>query len=81
MSKLINSSDARLHSLNIQRMLAELHDHLQYDIALVDDVRFNVLAETVRENVKGMIKTFNDFDAGSGKVWGTGKGVETEHRK
>ncbi len=78
MAKLINSSDPKLHSLNIQSMLTEIHDHLQYDVTLVNDPRFEVLLETSREMVKAIRKTFEDYDRGVGKAWG---GVSTESRK
>jgi hypothetical protein len=72
MSKLISSADPRLHSQNIQRMLAEVTVHLQYDIMLVDSPRFEALLETTREVLKGLRKAYEDFDLGQGKAWGGG---------
>jgi hypothetical protein len=70
MSKLMNSTDPRLHSQNIQRMLTEITDHLQYDVMLVDAPRFEALLETSREVLKGLRKAFEDFDEGTEKAWG-----------
>lgn len=75
MSKLINSANPHLHSLNIQSKLTELTDHLEYDIALVYEPRLQVLMETSREVLKGLRKAFQDFDAGVEKAWG-GKGTD-----
>jgi hypothetical protein len=70
MSKLINSADPRLHSLNIQNMLKELTEHLEYDIIQVNEPRALVLMETSREVVKGLHKAFTDYIAGTGRAWG-----------
>ncbi len=78
MSKLINSTDPLLHSMNIQSKLKELTDHLEYDIMLVNDQRLEVLMETSREVLKGLRRAFEDFDAGTGKAWG---GTGTEGRR
>jgi hypothetical protein len=68
--KQINSSDPRLHSLNVQSALSEIVDHLQYDTVLVNAPRFEALLETSREVLKGLRKAFEDYDAASEKAWG-----------
>ncbi len=70
MSKLINSPDPRLHSLNVQSMLTELVDHLQFDVTLVNEPRFQALLETSREVLKGLRRAYQDFDQGQEKGWG-----------
>jgi len=70
MSKLINSTDPRLHSQHVQRLLAELGDHLQYDVMLVSAPRFEALLETSREVLKGLSRAFEHFDQGTEKAWG-----------
>jgi hypothetical protein len=68
--KLITSNNPHLHSLNIQSTLRELADHMQYDVTLVKDPRFEALLETSREVLKALRKSFEDFDRGCEKGWG-----------
>ncbi len=70
--KLIKSSNPRLHSQNIQSVLTELIDHLQYDVEMVDAPRFEALLETTREVLKGLRKAYQHFDAGTEKALGGG---------
>jgi hypothetical protein len=70
--KLITSPDPIVHSLNIQSALKEVIDHLEFDINLVNEPRFQALVETSREVLKGLHKTFDDYERGTGKAWGGG---------
>ncbi len=68
--KLITSNSPNLHSLNIQSILTELVDHLEYDVTLVKEPRFEALLETSREVLKALRKSFEDFDKGCERGWG-----------
>jgi hypothetical protein len=56
------TTDVRVHSLHIQQILAQLSDHLKYDILLVEEPQFEALMETTREVLNGLKRAFQHYD-------------------
>ena len=70
----IESSDPKVHSGNIQRMLHErmLHevmDHAREDVEKVKEPRFQALLETTAEVLGGLETAFRHYSEGKERAW------------
>lgn len=60
----INSADPKVHTSHVRQALKEIVKHLRRDIDMVDDTKAQVLFETSAEVIEGIVKAFDDYDAG-----------------
>jgi hypothetical protein len=65
------SSDPKIHSQKIQKMLDELIAHSRRDLEQVDEPRFQALLETTAEVLLGLKTAFHDYNEGKEKAWQT----------
>lgn len=62
-------SDPRHHTAYIRSILMGLSEHLERDVAKVEDPRAEALFETTREVIGGLQKAYEHFDAKSESAW------------
>ena len=65
----IESSDPKVHSGNIQRMLHEVMDHARQDVEKVKEPRFQALLETTAEVLGGLETAFRHYSEGKERAW------------
>jgi len=58
------SHDAKVHTAQLRKETEQLVAHLRRDIAQVDDPAAKAMFETSAEVLAGLIKTWQDYDAG-----------------
>ena len=58
------SRDAKVHTAKLRAEMQQLVDHLRSDVNLVDDPRAKAMFETSAEVLLGLVKTYQDYDAG-----------------
>lgn len=59
-----DSRDPKVHTAHVRQAMQDLIEHLRHDIGKVDEPRAQALFETSAEVLKGLIKTYDDYDAG-----------------
>jgi hypothetical protein len=64
-----NSSEPSVHSRHMQKMLADLIEHLRKDADRVQEPRFQALLETSAEVLTGLKTAFAHYDAGKEPAW------------
>ena len=65
----IHSSDPKVHSQHIQKMLEELIVHSRKDLDQIDEPRFQALLETTAEVLTGLKTAFRDYNEGKERAW------------
>lgn len=70
-----NSSEPSVHSRHLQKMLADLIEHLRNDADRVQEPRFQALLETSAEVLTGLKTAFAHYDAGKEPAWKRGSEV------
>jgi hypothetical protein len=68
-TNVIESSDPKVHSQNVQHMLDELIAHSRQDIEQVKEPRFQALLETTAEVLTGLRTAFRDYSEGKETAW------------
>ena len=58
-----DSRDPKVHTANIRAAMKELIAHLRRDVERVDEPRAQALFETSAEVLKGLVQTYDDYDA------------------
>lgn len=58
------SHDAKVHTAKLREETEMLIAHLRRDVAMVDDPAAKAMFETSAEVLGGLIKTWQDYDAG-----------------
>jgi len=59
-----DSADPKVHTAQIRQVMQELITHLRHDVDRVGEARAQVLFETTAEVLEGLVKTYDDYDAG-----------------
>jgi hypothetical protein len=58
------SHDAKVHTAKLREETQALIEHLRRDVSMVDDPAAKAMFETSAEVLAGLVKTWQDFDAG-----------------
>jgi hypothetical protein len=59
-----DSHDPKVHTAHVRQAMRDLIEHLRQDIGKVDEPRAQALFEASAEVLQGLIKTYDDYDAG-----------------
>lgn len=59
-----SSHDAKDHTANLRQETEQLIAHLRRDVTMVDDPAAKAMFETSAEVLSGLIKTWQDYEAG-----------------
>jgi hypothetical protein len=65
----ITTTDPKVHSQKIQKMLDELISHSRRELEHVEEPRFQALLETTAEVLTGLKTAFSDYNEGKEKAW------------
>ena len=68
-AKMTETTDALVHSQNLQRELERLIEHTRSDIEKVNDPRFQALLETTAEVLDGLKTAYEHYDQKSERAW------------
>jgi hypothetical protein len=63
------SSDPRVHTANIRKMLDDTIDHVRQDVGRVDDPKAKALFETTAEVLIGLKTAYQHYDEASEPAW------------
>jgi hypothetical protein len=58
-----DSRDPKVHTATVRKAMKELIDHLRRNVERVDEPRAQALFETSAEVLKGLVQTYDDYDA------------------
>ncbi len=59
-----DSRDPKVHTAHVRQAMQDLIQHLRDDIGRIDEPRAQALFETSAEVLQGLVKTYDDYDAG-----------------
>jgi hypothetical protein len=62
-------TDARYHTQQMQKRLAELTAHLREDVLKVSEPQLKAMFETAAEVLNGLGKAFQDYDQKNEAAW------------
>lgn len=59
----------RHHTRKMQKVLAEIQNHLREDVTKVDEPQLKAMFETSAEVIGGLIKAFHDYEQKNEPAW------------
>jgi hypothetical protein len=60
----LENHDPKVHTAFMRQALHDIVDHLRKDIDQINEPRARAMFETSAEVLQGLIKTYEDYDAG-----------------
>ena len=63
-TRVLETTDPKVHANNVQRMLTDVVDHLRADLALIREPKAQALFETAAEVLLGLRTAFQHYETG-----------------